>query len=74
MAARDVTGWQRQTSATPCVICARLSKLGVQPIDKQFWDHPGCSCVAVPIITTVRPARTTPAPEAADDQPEPARP
>jgi hypothetical protein len=60
MAEHGVEGWTRKASLTACALCRGLADGSVIPINRQMIDHPGCTCVAVPVVKTERtePARS----------------
>ena len=46
-----VERWTRQTSSdNPCPLCTDLADGTVLSVDQEMIDHPGCSCVAEPVI------------------------
>lgn len=49
MLRHDVSGWTRQTGPKPCAACESLADGTVLSPETTMFDHPGCSCVAVPV-------------------------
>lgn len=66
MRAQGVPGWTRQLDSDPCELCRALADGTVIPIRKTMVRHPGCSCVAVPVLSGAAPKQL---PETGPDDP-----
>jgi len=66
MERQGVEAWTRETDSTPCNLCQALADGTVIPIRKTMIRHPGCSCVAVPVLTGAEPKQP---PESGPDDP-----
>ncbi len=50
MEVQGVQGWTRKANPNACQLCKSLADGSVIPIRKSMVDHPGCNCVAVPVL------------------------
>lgn len=54
MRAHQVDGWTRTlVSDDPCPLCTDLADGTVLSADQDMIDHPGCSCIATPVMAGV---------------------
>ena len=55
MKRRGIPGWTRRTGGTDvCPLCQQLDDGSVLPPTVPMATHPGCSCVATPVLTVRR--------------------
>ena len=57
MEQRGIPGWTRRARPNACELCRSLADGSVFPASKTMYAHPGCGCVAEPVLTAPKAKR-----------------